>query len=147
MNRKIHLLTSSIIVVLTIILFATGSPLLTISVLGIPFGNLLLWLGFVALHLFFYKLNHNYQTNTSKIGKSIKLLATFLLIISILWFIIAYVLSGNVGFNFSGAVSSYLGSPRASILFWNIIYVLTISPFILSLLYTIIRYIEYRKNR
>lgn len=147
MNKRTYLLVLMAIVIITIYLFATGSAILTIGIFGIPFGNILLWLGFISLHLFFYKLNNKYQTSELKIGKGLHFLAKFLLGVAIFWLVIAYILAGNIELNFSGTSPTFFGSARASVVHWNIIYLLTLSPFILSILYTIIRFIETKKNR
>ncbi|NRB83073.1 MAG: hypothetical protein HRU49_04755 [Winogradskyella sp.] len=55
----------------------------------------------------------------------------FLIIASVLWFGFAYLLSGNSSFNFGNKATGYIGSPETSILYWNIIYTLITTPFIL----------------
>ena len=147
MNKRTYLLVLGAIIFLNLLLFSTGSSILNINLFGIPFGNILIWVGLIALHLFFYKLNTNYESINTTIAKVIKALAKFFIFISIIWFGIAYLLSGNINFNFSSNASSYLGSPKASILFWNIIYTLVISPIILSAIYTILKFIDIRKRR
>ena len=147
MNNKTYLLVLGAIIIANLVLFSTGHSILSASLFGIPFGNILIWLGLIALHLFFYKLNANYTSINTKIATIIKGLAKFFIFISIIWFGIAYILSGNVNFNFSSSAISYFGSPKASILFWNIIYTLVISPIVLSIIYTILKFIEIRKQR
>ena len=147
MKKRTYLLVLIAIVIITIYLFATGSPILTKGIFGIPFGNILLWLVFISLHLFFYKLNNKYQTTELKIGNGLHFLAKFMLGIALFWLVIAYILAGNIELNFSGASPTFIGSAGASVLHWNTIYLLTLSPFILSILYTIIRFIETKKNR
>ena len=147
MNNKRHLLVFATIIIVNIILFSTGSSILSKNLFGIPFGNILLWMGLIAFHLLFYKLNSNYESINTGIARLIKRLAKFFIFISIIWFGIAYILSGNVNFNFSSSAISYFGSPKASILFWNIIYTLVISPIVLSIIYTILKFIEIRKQR
>lgn len=147
MNTKKYLLVLGAIIIANLVLFSTGHYILSANLFGIPFGNILIWLGLIALHLFFYKLNANYTSINTKIAAIIRSSARVLIFISIIWFGIAYVLSGNINFNFSSNANSYLGSPKASILFWNIIYTLVISPIILSMIYTVLKYIDTRKRR
>lgn len=147
MTKKTLLFISVVILFVVILLFATGASVLTTDVLGIPFGNILLWMGFIALQLVTYLANKGFKKSTSTLGKILRSLMIGLIVISILWFGIAYILSGNTGFNFSSSATSYFGSPKASILYWNIIYGLVIAPIALSLIYAILRFFEVRKAR
>lgn len=146
MSKRTILALSFLILGITIILFSTGSSILTYDLFGVPAGNILLWLGFIALQVATYISNGGFKKSPSRLGKLIRWLMIALIVISILWFGIAYVLSGNTGFNFSSSAASFFGSPEASILYWNIIYVLVVAPIALSLAYAILRFIENRKS-
>ncbi len=147
MTKKTILIISFFFLGLVIFLFSTGSSILTKDLLGIPAGNILLWLGLIALQIAIYLSNKGFKNSTSKIGKILRLVMIGLIVISILWFGIAYILSGNTGFNFSSSATSYFGSPRASILYWNIIYALVLVPIALTLIYGVLRFFERRKVR
>ena len=145
MTKKTLLIIALITLLAAIVLFATGASVLTTEILGIPFGNILLWTGFIALQLVSYLANKGFKKSTSTLGKILRSVTIGLIVVSILWFGIAYILSGNTGFNFSSSATSYFGSPQASILYWNIIYVLVIAPIAISLIYAILRFFERRK--
>ena len=147
MTKKTILSILFITLSIVIILFLTGSTILTKSILDIPLGNILIWFGFITLQLATYILNKGFKRNKTGLGKLIRGLMICLIVISVLWFGIAYILSGNTSFNFSSGATSYLGSPKASILYWNIIYVLVIGPIALMLIYNILRFLELRKAR
>ena len=131
---------------IVVILFSTGSSILTYDFFGIPAGNLIIWFGFIAIQLAVYSFHKGFKATHSVLGKLIRNLMRILIAFSVLWFGIAYFLSGNIGFNFSSEATGYLGSPRASILYWNIIYVLLIAPVILMILYSLLRYFERLKD-
>ncbi len=147
MTKKTILSMSFLVLGIVIILFSTGSSVLTKSVFGIPMGNILIWFGFMALQLATYISNKGFKTSNSGLGKWIRLTMIGFIVLSILWFAIAYILSGNTSFNFSSSTTTYLGSPKASILYWYIIYALVIAPIVLTLVYNILRFFELRKAR
>ena len=147
MSKKTVLSISFLVLGIVIILFSTGSSILTKSVFGIPMGNILIWFGFMALQLATYTSNKGFKKSKTYIGKWIRFVMIGLIIISVLWFGIAYILSGNTSFNFSSSATTYLGSPKASILYWYIIYALVIAPITLTLIYNVLRFFELKKAR
>jgi hypothetical protein len=146
MNYKTVSSISLLIIGLVVILFSTGSSILTYNLLGIPAGNIIVWIGFIGLQLGAYSLKKGFKGSRSVLGKILRFLMLGLITIAFLWFGIAYLLSGNLGFNFSSSASGYTGSPEASILYWNIIYFLVIAPIILLIAYTLLRYFEGLKD-
>ncbi|OZV67229.1 hypothetical protein [Winogradskyella aurantia] len=138
---------SLLIIGIVVILFSTGSSVLTYNVIGIPAGNLIVWIGFISLQLGAYALKKGFKASSSLIGKLMRYLMLFLIGVSFLWFGIAYLISGNLAFNFNSNASGYFGSPKASILYWNIIYTLVIAPIALLILYSLLRYFEHLKER
>lgn len=144
-NSRLYILPIAFLIVL--ILFASGSPILTKSIFGIPAGNLILWIGFIALQLMVFSFNNGFNRSKSSLGQFIRYTMITLIVLSILWFGIAYVLSGDTGFNFSSSANSFVGIVAASKLHWVIIYVLIISPIVLMLIYRLLRFFEIRKER
>lgn len=142
MNKRISLLILLLIILIIIILFSIGSTVLTKNIFEIPIGNIIVWIGFISIQLFVFTVNNRFKKSSSFIGKLIRYAMIVLVVVSILWFGIAYVLSGNVKFNFSSNAKGYLGSPKASILYWYIIYTLVIAPIILMISYSLLRYFE-----
>ncbi|WP_299526525.1 hypothetical protein [Winogradskyella sp.] len=145
-NRK-SLSISLAILGVVIILFSIGSSILTKNVFGIPAGNLMIWFGFIALQTATYALNNGFKASNSIFGKLLRSLMYFIIVLSIMWFGIAYILAGNASFNFSSDATGFLGSPKASILHWNIIYLLVIMPIALMTAYRILRLYERLKDR
>ncbi|EDP72392.1 hypothetical protein FBALC1_14862 [Flavobacteriales bacterium ALC-1] len=142
MNKKVSLTILIILLTVIIALFVSASSLLTKEFFSIPFGNILVWIGFISLQLFVYIINNGFKRSKSIIGKTIKYLMIALIIISVFWFGLAYILSGNTSFNFNSNSTGYAGSPKASILYWNIIYTLVIAPLILMISYSLLRFFE-----
>ena len=147
MTNKSILYVLFTILGVVIFLFSTGSSILTKSVCDIPVGNILIWFGFMALQLIVYITNRGFKKSRSRVGKWIRALMICLMSVSVLWFGIAYLLSGNTSFNFSSTATTYSGSPKASVLYWYIIYVLVIAPVALMLIYNVLLFFEFRKTR
>lgn len=146
MSYKKLLTISLIIFGIVVILFASGSSVLTYNVFGIPAGNFIIWFGFIALQLCAFSLKKGFNSSKSLFGKILRILMISLIIGSVFWFGFAYLLSGNLNFNFSNTAVGYVGSPEASVLYWNVIYTLIIAPLILLIAYTLLRYFESLKN-
>ncbi|MCA0133400.1 hypothetical protein [Winogradskyella alexanderae] len=144
-NKKIFPISLAVIGIV-VILFSTGSSILTYDLFGIPAGNLIIWFGFISLQLAVYSFQKGFKASNSILGKLIRNLMRLLIGISILWFGIAYLLSGNLNFDFSSSATGYLGSPEASILYWNIIYALIVAPIVLMIAYSLLRYFERLKE-
>ncbi|WP_296324385.1 hypothetical protein [Winogradskyella sp.] len=144
-HKKLFAISLGILGVV-VILFSTGSSVLTYNLFGIPAGNLIIWIGFIAIQLAVFSFHKGFKASNSVVGKLIRNLMRILIGISILWFGIAYILSGNIGFNFSWEASGYLGSPKASILYWKIIYVLVVAPVVLMISYSLLLYFERLKD-
>jgi hypothetical protein len=142
MSYKKLLTISLIIFGIVVILFASGSSVLTYNIFGIPAGSFIIWFGFIALQLCAFSLKKGFNSSESLFGKILRILMISLIITSVLWFGFAYLLSGNLNFNFGDKATGYVGSPEASILYWNIIYTLIIAPLVILIAYTLLTYFE-----
>lgn len=145
-NKKKHFILSLLILLISVTLLATGSSLLTKNLAETPLGNLITWFAFIALQLAIYWGHNKFAKSKTLLGKIIKSLIITLIIISVLWIVIAYGLSGNMSFNFKPS-NTFQGSIEASKLFWNINYTLVIAPIVLSSIYNVLRLFEIRKER
>lgn len=101
MNKRKSLQFLIVVILGIITLFATGSFALTYNIFSIPFGNILVWFGLIALQLFAFISTNGFKINKTYIAKVIRLLITLFIFVSISWLGIAYTISGNVNFNFS----------------------------------------------
>jgi hypothetical protein len=146
MSKNVYLIVLISALVIVILLFFTGSPVLTIGFIGIPLGNIILWIGILGLHLLLYIGNKGYSKSQSTSGKLIKALIRLLFVTAILWFGISYLLAGNLNFNFRSDAPTFTGSIEASNIYWNLIYTLIIGPIALSILYYIICFFEFKKH-
>ena len=88
----------------------------------IPFGTLITWFGLISLELLLYVVTNITISKTGLLNIIIRYSVLLLLILAILWVPIAYALSGNFAFNFSG--SSELVGIEASKVFWYFSYIL-----------------------
>lgn len=138
MKRKLKLSVLAVILITVILLFISGSSLLVKEIFVVPFGNILVWIGLMAWQIFLYILNFGFKKGGIP-SRIIRAVAISLIFVSISWFLISFILSGNVNFNFSSNASSFQGSPNASILYWNLIYTLIVLPIVLTLIYQTIR--------
>lgn len=147
MNKSLKPLILLGLILIIGVLFLTGSSLLIYDFFGIPLGNLLVWIGLVILQFFVFIINKRFLHPDTIFVKLLRMAAIVLLVFSFLWFAIAYVLSGNVNFNFSSQSRNFVGSIEASIWYWNLIYVLTIAPLVLTVIYQLIRWLKKVNNR
>jgi hypothetical protein len=145
-KNTIKFIISLSILLFALVLLITGSSLLNQNLMGIPSGNVITWLGFIALQLSIYWGHYNFDKSKSLPVRIIKSIMITLIIISVLWFGLAYLLSGNINFNFK-ASPDFIGSTKASNLFWNINYFIVLAPIILASIYNLIRFLEIRKSR
>ena len=104
MQRKYLFLASLIIVLVVIALLASGSPLLTVSLSqehNVPVGNFITWIGFIALPASIYLGVKRLRYPEDNIDRIMSLVLKTLLLLSILWLPICYLLAGNISFTFS----------------------------------------------
>ncbi|WGK65147.1 hypothetical protein [Croceiramulus getboli] len=84
-------------------LLVTGSPLLEkgIGLQGkIPLGNLITWIGVIALPMTIYWGIAVLRRPNTKFQVLLALMLKILIILGVLWAPVAYLLSGNPNFNF-----------------------------------------------
>ena len=132
-NRKLYLFLSMCIIVLTISLLVTSSSVLLSKVWGIPFGNLLTWAGIVSIPTSIYFAFPG-MGKSKRLGRGIRLL----ILLAVLWFPIACLLSGNLSNTFTGE-NLFLGVVPASTIFWIFTYGLPIASLAILSLYLLVR--------
>ena len=109
-------------------LLVTGSPLLEKSLSStqnIPLGNLLTWMGMIALPLSIYWGSKGLRQPDSTVRKYLSVLLKCLILLALLWVPICYLLAGNIAFNFSGT-EEFQGGQIAMKWFWRYSYGLPI---------------------
>jgi len=136
-NRKIRLFTALAIVVFTILLLVTGSPLLTVALDrsdSIPLGTFITWAGLIALPLTVYYGVQELRAPTTRVNKILSLSLKSVLLLAFLWVPLSYALAGNLSFSFSEKVT-FQGGQTAMKWFWRLSYTVAIVPILVLLVY------------
>ena len=132
MKRKIYISGILILIIVAIFLFFPEFLLPPLfKSLDFPLGTLITWIGFVSFNSFFYYQYRRMITSQTSLTNILRMCFKFLLITSYVWGFLGYVLAANWTMTFSGSSISFRGSYNASLYYWGIIYILTISPIIL----------------
>ena len=129
------------VVIFTIYLLVSGSELMTVALDNsdtIPLGSFITWAGIIAMPLMIYCGVKELRQPNNELNKTLSKLLKLIIIISILWLPISYLLAGNIAFNFS-TIHSFQGGPIAMKLFWIFSYGLTISSITILVLYWMAR--------
>lgn len=139
-KRKTLLTVSLIILVVTIILLITGSPILTAPISlepPLPAGTLITWAGMISLPLSIYLGFHPFRAGERFLAFALQLF----IILAVLWAPLAYLLAGNFSFSFTEK-AGFRGGQTAMRLFWYFNYALTAVPVLLFLFYGLIRVLK-----
>lgn len=123
-RRKVWFFASLIVAFSTIILLASGSSLLTISLNSsnsVPLGNIITWAGMISLPLSIYLGVRNLRRPSGILNTSLAGLLKIILAMAILWFPLSYMLAGNLSFSFSEK-ETFQGSQKAMRWFWGFSY-------------------------
>ncbi len=145
--KRIHFFRIAILLIginILIILFAPS--LLTVSLSStsnIPIGNFIIWAGIIALPCAVLSgIRNIYRPENSKDGVYNFLLKA-LILLSGLWGIVGYFLSGNWAFTFKN-------DPQSSAIYWNYVYFIVTAPIGVALIYGIhtlvVKMLETGKN-
>lgn len=119
-RRKFFFFTALIIAITSLLLLATGSPLLIYGLDNnntFPLGTLITWAGMASLPLAVYWSNQNLRKPESLYYKVLAAALKFIIIPGILWMSICFLLAGNFSFSFSEK-PSFQRWQTAMKLFW-----------------------------
>jgi hypothetical protein len=105
----------------------------------LPLGTILTWIGFISWTTFFYFSSLALFQNPSNSAKRIKRIFQFLLLLSLLWIFIGYGLANNWAMSFSGSISDFRGSYKASLVYWGFDYFLFFAPILVFFIYLILK--------
>lgn len=136
-RRKTWLFIAATTTIFTIILLATGSPLLTVPIDNadsIPLGTFITWAGLIALPCTVYFGVKELRAPSTRLNKVLALSLKLGLILAILWVPLSYALAGNLSFSFSEKVT-FQGGQTAMRWFWRFTYGIGIAPVIILLIY------------
>ena len=138
-RRKIYFYCALILTLITFILLATGSSLLTMALdrdKSIPLGNLITWTGMISLPLSIYWGVKELRKPTSKLNRILSRVLKMIIILGILWAPISYLLAGNLSFSFSEK-ESFQGGQAAMLWFWRLSYGIGIGAILTLIIYWI----------
>lgn len=136
-KQKILFFGSSLVVLGTIFLLATGSRLLTLALdwpVAIPLGTFITWAGMICLPLAIHSGIDELQRPTGTLNKILLTMLRAALFMAILWVPISYFLAGNMSFTFSDK-ASFQGSLVAMQWFWRLSYGIAVTPVMVLLIY------------
>ena len=138
-RRKIWFYSSLLIVLITITLLVTGSPLLTTALDkndSIPLGTFITWVGLIALPLSVYWGIKEFRNPTTKGFKFLSIILKTVIVMAILWVPVSYLLSGNISFSFSEKVT-FQGGQTAMRWFWRYTYGIALVSLLMLIAYWI----------
>jgi hypothetical protein len=141
MKAKASIYVSSLVLIICLILLATGSPILgtpLVQETAFPSGTLISWVGIIALtitiYLVFILLSHPANPGGNIFRFAFKSIAT----LALPWGLIGKLLAGNWAFTFQNH-DEFRGSIEASRVFWIYTASLVFFPVLLILVFCLIR--------
>ena len=146
-KRNFLFLASLTILLVAGFLLITGAPVLTTPLPGnpsLPMGTLLTWAGILSLPLSIYFGVERFRKPARATDKFIANALKVLIILSILWAPICYLLAGNLSFSFTEK-AGFQGGQTAMKTFWYFNYLLVVAPIMLLLLYGLL-HLFYKKT-
>lgn len=146
--RTLGLIVSLVVFCTASYLLITGSPVLTQVVsesLGMPWGTLITWLGFLGLAGSVYFAFPGIRTPRNRIQRFLRTAWLGGMFLAVAWPFVSYYLAGNWSNTFR-AQEEFRGSTRASIYFWYLCAATAMVP-LLVLLGAFLEYLLGRKSR
>jgi hypothetical protein len=111
----------------------------------LPFGNIIIALGFIALPCIFYFGVSSFYYPVNQKERLFSLFYKVLIGIAVLWFPLGYLLSGNFAFNF-GSTPDFQGGQLALKIFWAFNYILGLLPFLLLATFGLLKLLPQKKK-
>ena len=121
---------SGIYVVLVLLLILFRPVLLIFPVADkpyIPLGNILIWVGYICLALFFFISSKGLNPPGHPLLNGIRKAFLFTILLAFLWAPVLFLLSGNFAGNFQSQ-DAFRGGPKASRVYWILNYALVLLP-------------------
>lgn len=137
MKRKTLLFCTLSVLLTSLFFLVTGSSILNYSLNkenSLPLGTFITWFGIISLPLSIYLGVSEFRNPTKKMTKAFANLLKIVLILSVFWIGISYLLAGNLSFSFSEK-STFQGGQLAMSIFWKTTYSLAITPIFLLIIY------------
>ncbi len=119
-SRKLYFFTALIVTITSLLLLASGSPLLTYGLdknNAFPLGTLITWAGMACLPLAIYWGIQNLRKPAGLYYKVLAAALKSVIILGVLWMPICFLLAGNFSFSFLEK-ASFQGGQTAMKLFW-----------------------------
>lgn len=144
-RTRIALAVSLLVFVVSLGLLVTGSPLLTATLsarLGLPLGNVITWLGMLALVFALWFGSPGLRVPRSGSDRLYRRAWMVLLVMAALWPFVSYALAGNWSYSF-GQREGFRGSSAAADWFFRYSYASVLLP----LLFAVVRAIHVTLSR
>lgn len=127
---RLGFVASLLIFLTSLVLLASGSPILVLSLsesMGLPLGNLIVWLGMLALVLMIWFASPGLRQPCSATDRLYRGVLIVLLVLALTWPFVSYALAGNWEFSFRRR-DVFQGSGEAAIWFFRFSFVVILLP-------------------
>lgn len=139
MNRKVLFGASITMIIVTILLIVTDSPILLVSVvpnIDFPLGNLFIWIGLVSFPLAIYTGSRQLFLPQTSAQRFFRVLIWLIIALNAAWGFVGYYYSGNWSFNFRNDHQSFVR-------YWYYIYLIVLSPIVFLVAFGLYRLVQF----
>ena len=143
--KKPILILLLVIVGIVATLLIMGSRILlqpTPGITDLPLGNLITWIALISLSFSILTGFKEIRRPNSPFTKWLSILIKVNLTLALFWVPISYLLSGNLGNNFSGSAPGFQGGQMAMKIFWYWSFCLVVIPILIAMLIGIKRWVK-----
>jgi hypothetical protein len=136
---RLGFIASLLIFLTSLLLLARGSPLLVLPLsetMGLPLGNLIVWLGMLALVLIIWFGSPGLRQPSSATDRFYRGIWIVLLLLALAWPFVSYTLAGNWEFSFRRR-DVFQGSGEAATWFFSFSFVVILLPIAFAVVRTL----------
>jgi len=140
MKTKPLIYISSIILISSLFLLVTGSPVLNMPLFKeatFPSGTLVSWIGLIAFTVTIYLIFNMIHNSDSSDYRIFRVAFISIIVLATLWGIIGFLLANNWAFTFQNH-DKFRGSSDASRYFWIYTALLVLIPVLLILIFRLV---------
>ena len=144
-STRLGLAVSLLVFFASFSLLVTGSPLLVVTLserVGLPLGNVITWLGMVALVLVIWFASPGIRAPRTRADRFYRGGWQTLLVMAVLWPFVSYALAGNWSYSF-GQRDTFRGSSGAADWFFRYSFSVVLLPPLLAA----VRFVHLRLRR
>lgn len=146
---RIWFFSSLTILVFTFFLLVTGSSILTIPLddnNAVPLGTFITWAGIISLPMTIYWGVKKLRSPTGYVYTYLSNILKGILILTVMWVPICYLLAGNISFSFTEK-ETFQGGQLAMKWFWRFSYTIAIVPVAILIIHLILSIVKKVQTR